>query len=92
MSVDPGFKGGQVVPSIFGKIKDAKKLLLECGLDIEIALDGNVSFENIPKMVAAGADTLILGSSGLFVKGLSLDDSIKLVNEAIKQGLGVINE
>ena len=41
MSVDPGFKGGKLVPSVLGKIKEAKNLVKSCGLDI-VAVDGNV--------------------------------------------------
>ena len=61
MSVDPGFKGGRLVPSVFNKLRDTRSLVEECGLDIEIAVDGNVSFENIPKMVASGAIHWCLG-------------------------------
>ena len=92
LSVDPGFKGGKLVPSVFNKIRDTKALVKECGLDIEIVIDGNVSFENIPKMVASGADTLVLGSSGLFVKGYTLDASLEQLKKAIKKGLKNRNE
>ncbi len=36
------------------------------GRQLEIEVDGNVSWENIPKMIAAGADTLVVGTSSLF--------------------------
>lgn len=87
MSVDPGFKGGKLVPSVFNKIRDIRSLVNECGLAIEIAVDGNVSFDNIPKMVAAGADTLVLGSSGLFIKGFNLDASLARLHTVIEEGL-----
>ncbi|MDC3294189.1 ribulose-phosphate 3-epimerase [Alphaproteobacteria bacterium] len=87
MSVDPGFKGGRLVPSVFNKLRDTRALVKECGLNIEIAVDGNVSFEHIPKIVASGADTLVLGSSGLFIQGRTLDSSLEQLNEVIKQGL-----
>ena len=87
MSVDPGFKGGKLVPSVFNKLRDTRSLIKECGLDIEIAVDGNVSLENIPKMVASGADTLVLGSSGLFIQGVTLDASLEKLHDVIKQGV-----
>lgn len=92
MAVDPGFKGGRLVPSVFKKLQDVRALVKECGLDIEIAVDGNVSFENIPKLVASGADTLVLGSSGLFVKGRTLDASMAQLHDVIEKGLGISNE
>ncbi len=88
MSVDPGFKGGKLVPSVLGKIKEAKNLVKSCGLDIEIAVDGNVSIENIPEMIKAGADTLILGSSGLFLKDKKLEESFELLTRSIMLGNG----
>ena len=56
-------------------------------LDIRISVDGNVSFENAPDMVAAGADILVGGSSGLFRSDISLEDSIKRLKDCINKGL-----
>jgi ribulose-phosphate 3-epimerase len=33
---------------------------------VEIEVDGNVSWDNIPRMVQAGAQVLVAGSSSLF--------------------------
>jgi ribulose-phosphate 3-epimerase len=49
-------------------------------------VDGNVSFENIPRMVAAGADILVLGSSSLFHKTGSLRENRERVREGIAAG------
>lgn len=38
------------------------------GLTIPIEVDGNCSFENIPKMYEAGADIFVVGTSSLFDK------------------------
>lgn len=91
MSVDPGFKGGKLVPSVLGKITEAKQLVQSCGLDVEIAVDGNVSIANIPNMIKAGADTLILGSSGLFLKDKTLNESFKLLNQSVMLGSDGLN-
>jgi len=56
-------------------------------LDIKISVDGNVSYENIPEMVASGADILVGGSSGLFLKDMDLRDSIKRLRECIQIGI-----
>ena len=45
------------------------------GLDIDIQVDGNVSFENIPKMVGAGANILVAGTSSLYAKGMTLAEA-----------------
>ena len=38
-------------------------------------------------MVSNGGDTLISGSSGMFMKDLDLKDSIKIFRDAISRGL-----
>ena len=73
LSVDPGFKGGTLVPNVFKKISDLKNLIIECELEIEIVADGNVSFKIFRDMVSAGATRLVLGSSGLFTADLNLN-------------------
>jgi ribulose-phosphate 3-epimerase len=42
---------------------------------VDIQVDGNVSFEHIPKMVGAGATNLVLGTSSLYAKGMSIRDA-----------------
>ena len=66
MSVNPGYAGQKLIPQSFQKISELKKLREELDLSFEIEVDGNVSWENIPKMVEAGADVLVLGSSSIY--------------------------
>ena len=52
MSVNPGFYGQKFIPAVMGKIEDTRRYLDVCGYsDIDILIDGNVSFENIPSLV-----------------------------------------
>jgi pentose-5-phosphate-3-epimerase len=37
-------------------------------------VDGNVSFENIPRMIGAGANVLVAGTSSLYVEGRPVED------------------
>ena len=41
----------------------------ELGLRATVQVDGNVSWQNIPEMVGAGADCLVLGTSSIFRQG-----------------------
>jgi ribulose-phosphate 3-epimerase len=87
MTVNPGFAGQKLVPSAFTKIKDCRAYLDERGIDIPIEVDGNVSFENIPNMVGAGADILVAGSSSVYHKDGSLRENMKKTQAAIELGL-----
>ena len=66
MTVDPGFAGQTLIPATIEKISEIRKMFNEAGKDIDIMVDGQVKEETAPKLVAAGANVLVLGSSGLF--------------------------
>ncbi len=87
MTVNPGFAGQNLVPSAIRKIAETRRFLTEHGSEALISVDGNVSFENIPAMVAAGADVLVAGTSSLFHTSGSLAANTARVNEAVREGL-----
>lgn len=89
MTVNPGFAGQKLVPSGLQKIADCRAYLDSHGINIPIEVDGNVSFENIPKMVAAGADILVAGTSSLFSKSATLAENTKKTREAITAGIAM---
>lgn len=75
MSVNPGLAGQKIVESSFEKIKKMKIMLKERNLEhIHIQVDGNCSFENVPKMYDAGADNFVVGTSSVFKKGLTIKE------------------
>ena len=92
MTVNPGFAGQSMVPSALQKIADCQEFLQQRGLPLPIEVDGNVSFENIPKMVRAGANILVAGSSSIFNRYGSRFENVERVREAISQGLQIRNQ
>ncbi len=90
MTVNPGFAGQKLVASGIRKIADCRRFLSEHELDIPIMVDGNVSFANIPKMVAAGGDILVAGTSCWFIRNASLADNVAKTGKAIAAGLEMI--
>jgi ribulose-phosphate 3-epimerase len=87
MTVNPGYKGQPLVPQAIRKIKDLKKMINDLELDIKISVDGNVNSSTIPEMVSAGADILVLGSSSLFRKDISIPEAINEIDTAIELGI-----
>ena len=85
MTVNPGFSGQKIVPQCIQKIADTRKYLDEKGFGhLEIEVDGNVSWENIPKMAAAGTDLYVAGTSSLFTPQKDkLAENIKRFREMI---------
>lgn len=88
MTVNPGFAGQKVVPATLRKIAECSAFLEARGIDLPIEVDGNVSFENIPKMVSAGADILVGGTSSVFHKSGSRAENVQRTQKAIALGLG----
>ena len=66
MTTNPGYTRQTLATGMVEKIADLKRLITSKGLDIHICVDGNVSFDNAPSMVKAGADFLVCGSSSVF--------------------------
>lgn len=80
MTVNPGFAGQKIVENAFDKISRVKQVLSDKGLDnILIQVDGNCSFQNIPKMHQAGADIFVVGTSSVFSKDMSIKQATQKV-------------
>lgn len=78
MTVNPGFSGQKLVPSAFDKIRRTREFLDARGLrHIGIEADGNCSFENVPKMRAAGADIFVVGTSSVFAENMTVFQGTK---------------
>lgn len=76
MTVNPGFAGQQLVPYAFRKIADVRALLESTGQGAVIQVDGNTSLENIPKMIEAGATSLVAGTSCLYRRDRPLGQAL----------------
>jgi pentose-5-phosphate-3-epimerase len=85
MTVNPGYSGQQLIPEALAKMALLSNYIREHNLDIEIEVDGNVSWENIPGMLKAGADTLMLGTSSLFQKDVPLEHNLKKLRDLVSQ-------
>jgi ribulose-phosphate 3-epimerase len=63
MSVNPGFGGQAFIPSALDKLRQARRIIDDSGLDIRLQIDGGVKVDNIGEIAAAGADTFVAGSA-----------------------------
>lgn len=63
MSVNPGFGGQKLLPSVHGKLRQARARLDEFGKDIRLEVDGGVRADNMAGLAEAGADTFVAGSA-----------------------------
>ena len=85
MTVNPGFAGQKLIPSTLGKISALRKYLDENGYEnIEIEVDGNVSFENARLMSDAGANIFVAGTSSIFKAGQSMAENTAKLRESVE--------
>lgn len=63
MSVEPGFGGQKFIPSSLEKIAEARNLVSEKGLDIDIQVDGGIYTHNVEDVLKAGANIIVAGSA-----------------------------
>jgi ribulose-phosphate 3-epimerase len=63
MSVNPGFGGQTFIPRSESKLRAVRQLLTRVGSRAPIEVDGGIDLDNAARIVAAGADILVAGSS-----------------------------
>lgn len=63
MSVNPGFGGQSFIPQTYKKVEKLRSMINEQNATALIEIDGGVSSANASKLIEAGADVLVAGSS-----------------------------
>jgi ribulose-phosphate 3-epimerase len=83
LMVNPGFSGQQIQSAAFEKMRRLREMMDAHGVDTAIAADGNVHCATIPELARSGAEMLIGGTSGLFLKGRPLAESANSMLECL---------
>ncbi len=63
MSVNPGFGGQKFIEHTYEKVTALKQLIKDKKASTLIEIDGGVTMDNAAKLVAAGADVLVAGTT-----------------------------
>lgn len=63
MSVNPGFGGQSFIPNQLEKIRQLRAKIDASGRDIILEVDGGVTPDNAPAVIAAGASSIVAGSA-----------------------------
>ena len=84
MTVNPGYAGQKILPFCLEKMAQLKTYFKQNNIHADIEVDGNVSWENIPKMVEAGATILVNGSSSIFDERYSRAEAIEHVKKILE--------
>lgn len=63
MTVNPGYSGQKLLPSVVDKVRRLRLSLRERGLDARIEVDGGIDEGNIRSVVDAGAEVVVAGAA-----------------------------
>jgi ribulose-phosphate 3-epimerase len=63
MSVNPGFGGQSFIENTYAKVRELKSMILDCGSNTLIEIDGGVTLQNAKALTEAGADVLVAGNT-----------------------------
>ena len=63
MSVNPGFGGQKFIPESLDKIREARKMIIDQGLSVDIQVDGGIYQTNVKEVLDAGANIIVAGSA-----------------------------
>ncbi len=86
MTVNPGYSGQELISGMIEKIGEVSACCREMENAIEVEVDGNVSWENLPKMIQAGANVFVAGTSSIFTQGTDIRENIKHFKSLISMG------
>ncbi|MDI3548373.1 MAG: ribulose-phosphate 3-epimerase [Halanaerobiales bacterium] len=85
MTVNPGYAGQKMIPATLDKIEEVREMVEKKGLEIDIEVDGNVSFENAVEMKKRGANVFVAGTSSIFHKDLSIVEATRKLRELLAE-------
>ena len=83
MSVNPGFGGQSFIPGALEKIRQAKALIGNRPIDLEV--DGGITADNAAEVAKAGANVFVAGSA--VFSTADYGETLRLFREKIKEAL-----
>jgi len=81
MTVNPGFGGQKFIPEMIGKIEKARKIIDMQKKSINLAVDGGINLDNIPKVIKAGAEIIVAGQ--IISKSENPEETIKKIKNIL---------
>jgi ribulose-phosphate 3-epimerase len=86
MTVNPGFGGQAFIESMLPKIETLRKMADDSGLDLDIAVDGGIDSVTAARVVNAGANVLVAGSS-VFASKLGVTQACAEIRKSANSAL-----
>jgi ribulose-phosphate 3-epimerase len=85
MSVYPGYGGQKFIEDSYGRIRAIADTAAVANPDLILSVDGGVNFDNAPKLVSAGVNHLVAGTTVFRDQGAR--ENVPKLREAALKGL-----
>ncbi|ERK05807.1 MAG: D-allulose 6-phosphate 3-epimerase [Pantoea sp.] len=92
MTVDPGYAGQPFITEMVKKIEELRDLKARHGYNYLIEIDGSCNQRTYRTLLEAGAEVLIVGTSGLFNLDDNLETAWDQMMDNIEQAKGALRE
>ena len=92
MTVDPGYAGQPFIVEMIKKIEELRDLKIRHNYRYLIEIDGSCNQRTYNALLSAGAEVLIVGTSGLFNLDENLETSWDMMMNHIEQAKGALQE
>ena len=87
MTVDPGFAGQSFIAEVVEKVEQFKKFREDNFMDYLIEIDGSCNKNTYKLLIDAGADVLVVGTSGLFNNDPDISKAWDIMYDEIKTAI-----
>ena len=88
MTVDVGFAGQIFLDPMLDKIRKLREMIEARNLDVDIQVDGQINDKTFKNVIDAGANVLVVGTSGLFNLDKDLGKGVQMLREKIDKIVG----
>jgi ribulose-phosphate 3-epimerase len=85
MTVDVGFAGQTFLTPMLDKIHQLRKMIEDRNLDVDIQVDGQINDKTFKDVIEAGANVMVVGTSGLFNVDKDLKVAVKIVRDKLNE-------
>ncbi|MGF7444661.1 allulose-6-phosphate 3-epimerase, partial [Klebsiella michiganensis] len=87
MTVDPGYAGQPFIPEMTAKIAQLHQLKESRSLNFLLEVDGSCNRNTYRELLGAGAQVLVMGSSGLFRPDMPLEQAWEKMSRDLSAAL-----
>lgn len=89
MTVNPGYGGQKFIPSTLKKIRKLRDSIVSGGYQVRVEVDGGIGAGNLPDVLSAGADIIVIGSA-IFSSRKDASEAVREMKKITEQQMKIL--